>query len=131
MRQPQELPTLIHPHHYNHTRFIELHLIYMTLSFTRQWTKDSFEWYHSICTSEEANIAGIHRLHGFQLWKSEKPASVLNINTIEFQISNPCLIHPGGNLMNILKYHTVILSKWAQFGNKQVTNVSCLKERKI
>lgn len=43
------------------------------ISRLRQWTKDSFEWYHSICTSEEANIAGIHRLHGFQLWKSEKP----------------------------------------------------------
>uniref|UniRef100_K1QI60 D-aspartate oxidase n=1 Tax=Magallana gigas TaxID=29159 RepID=K1QI60_MAGGI len=39
----------------------------------RCWTRDSFEWYHKICTSEDANIAGIHRTHGYQLWRTEQP----------------------------------------------------------
>eukprot|EP00105_Crassostrea_gigas_P007547 XP_011421830.1 PREDICTED: D-aspartate oxidase [Crassostrea gigas] len=39
----------------------------------RCWTRDSFEWYHKICTSEDANIAGIHRTHGYKLWRTETP----------------------------------------------------------
>ncbi|XP_061197407.1 D-aspartate oxidase-like [Saccostrea echinata] len=38
-----------------------------------RWARESFDWYHRICISEDANIAGIHRFHGYQLWRTEKP----------------------------------------------------------